>query len=163
MKGQLIFEFLIAGFLFFAIVLYAINYMNVNVTDFKGKFYQNRLQSRAVQISEILMGGTSSMSLMDNSEFNITKIQKFNSTYCSFENYNKLVNDLYLYETTGFAILPDNARIELASIQSGLLLACGPNFPRDALTGTAKAEIGRFGVMQNGSVKETVKLMVVVW
>ena len=35
MKGQFVFEFLIAGLIFFVIVVYSINYLNVSVSDFK--------------------------------------------------------------------------------------------------------------------------------
>ena len=52
MKGQFVFEFLVAGLIFFLIILYSINYLNVNVSDFKDDFYRSRLQGKAIQISD---------------------------------------------------------------------------------------------------------------
>ena len=160
MKGQLIFEFLIAGLIFFAIVLYSINYLNFNVSDFKAKSYQNRLQSKAIQISDILLKSESPFSLSSGQELNMTRIQLFNATYCPPQgNYSKLIDDFYLYETTTFGVSSKNIIIEL-STPSGMLIDCRPKvgiFPRNI----TKAEIGRAGII--GSTKETAKLRVVLW
>ncbi len=157
MKGQFVFEFLIAGLIFFTIVVYTISFLNVNVSDFKSKFYHNRLQSKAIQVSEVLMGGGSYLSIAESSEFNLAKIQEFNENYCNLSEistYQNLVNDLHLYETTVYGVFSDNIKIYLFS-PSETLLDCGPAIPRNV----TKAEIGRVGVF-NG---EMAKLEVVVW
>lgn len=157
MKGQFVFEFLIAGLIFFTVVVYTISFLNVNVSDFKGKFYHNRLQSKAIQVSEVLMGGGSYLSIADSSEFNLAKIQEFNENYCNLSEiitYQNLVNDLHLYETTVYGVFSDNIKIYLFS-PSETLLDCGPVIPRNI----TKAEVGRVGVF-NG---EMAKLEVVVW
>jgi hypothetical protein len=160
MKGQLILEFVIAGFIFFAIVIYTINYLNVNVSDFNGKFYQNYLQTKALQISEILMGDASSLGLMDNAEFNTSKIQSFNSSYCNPGGvYKNLVEKLHLYQKTIFGTLPNDVRIEMNITSSGVtLLDCGPRIPRNI----TRAEIGRLGMLQDGG-SEIANLRIVVW
>lgn len=156
MKGQLIFEFIVASLIFFAIIMYTINYLNVNISDFREKFYQNKLQNKAFQISEILMSGQTSLNIADNGIFNQTRINLFNSTYCGDANYKKLVDILFMYETTNFGVLPNNVNIELDVQSTGVvLLDCGPGIPR----GVAKAEIGRVGLFQ-GSVG---KLGITVW
>ncbi len=159
MKGQFVFEFLIAGLIFFVIVVYSINYLNVNVSDFKSKFYQNRLQSKAIQISEVLMKGSSSLSLAEDSEFNLSKIQEFNNTYCDptdINTYKNLVKDLYLYEKTSYGLFQNDVGIDLINSTSGeTLLDCGLRLPRN----TTRAEIGRLGILD----EEIMKLRVVVW
>lgn len=159
MKGQLIFEFIIAGLIFFAIVLYTINYLNVSVSDFRDKFSQNRLQSKAIQIAEILVASESGLSIADNLKFNLSKIQAFNSTYCPPQgNYRKLAEDLYLYEKNDFGVSPNNAKIELFT-KDGVPLDCGPKVGFQIPRGITKAEIGRIGLFQG----EIAKLRVTVW
>jgi len=154
MKGQFVFEFIIAGVIFFAVVLYTINYLSFNVSDFSSRFYQNRMQSKAIQIAEILMSGESGFSMADNLRFNLTKIQRFNSTYCGDLNYGKFVRDFYLYENTVYGISPNNARVGLFT-RSSVILDCGPRMPRN----TTKADIERVGLYQG----EMAKLRVTIW
>ena len=156
MKGQFIFEFLIAGIIFFVIVVYSINYMNMNVSDFNSKFHHSWLQNKAIQISEVLMTGTSSLSIADGNEFNRTRIDSFNTTYCPpFGDYRKLVKDLYLYETSKFERynISGDVRIILSS-ESEVLLNCGPIRPS-----TPRADIERVGILEG----EVVSLSIVVW
>jgi len=158
MKGQLVFEFIIAGLIFFAIILYTINYLNINVADFRAKFLQNRLQSKAVQVSEILMAGESNLSIADDFEFNLSKIQRFNNTYCNEldpQNITIFSKDFYLYEESDFGIYTNNANIELF-VGDTPLLGCGT---KKIPIGITKAEIGRVGIFQG----EIAKLRVVVW
>ncbi|MEE9323326.1 MAG: hypothetical protein V3U72_02150 [Candidatus Aenigmarchaeota archaeon] len=155
MKGQFIFEFLIAGLIFFTIVLYTISYLNMNVSDFRGKFYQSRLQSKAVQISKVLMSGESPLGLVDDSEFSQVKIQNFNNTYCTLgEKYKNLVDYLYLYEKTVHGFFPNDIKIHLSK-PGETLLDCGPMIPM----GITKGDVGRVGIFEG----ETVKLNIVVW
>jgi hypothetical protein len=158
MKGQFIFEFLIAGLIFFTLIVYTINYLNVNVSDFKSKFYYNRLQSKAVQISEILMGEKSTLSLVEDSRFSMAKIQDFNNSYCrQAGDYAKLIDDLYLKERTTYGLSLDNdVKIYLSSPNEILLLDCPGIITR---SGSPRAEIERLGVLQG----VTVKLRVIVW
>jgi len=152
----MVFEFIIAGLIFFTIIIYSINYLNFNVSDFKNKFYQNRLQSKAFQVSEILMAGRTNLSLTDGERFNASKIYFFNSTYCGDANYKKLAEAFYMYETASFGTLPNDIKIELSVPSSGfLLLDCGPRMPRN----TTKAEVGRMGLYE-GNVA---RLSVTVW
>jgi hypothetical protein len=156
MKGQLIFEFIVAGLIFFAIVLYSINFLNANMSDFREKFYQNKLQGKAFQVSEILIAGESGLGIADGGIFNQSKIAVFNATFCGDSNYKALAEAFYMYETTNFGILPNNLRIDLSVPATGVvLLDCGPRIPR----GNAKAEIGRVGLYQGNIAK----LGVTVW
>lgn len=156
MKGQLILEFVIAGLIFFMIIVYTINYLNMNVADFKSKFYQSYLQTKAIQVSEVLMGD-SSLSLMGNSEFDMLKIQSFGTNYCNPSgNYNNLVKELHLYQKTEAGFFPNDIIIKLDVSGGETLLDCGPRtIPRN----TTRAEIGRFGLLDG----DTANLRIIVW
>ncbi|NIO21509.1 MAG: hypothetical protein GTN76_12405 [Candidatus Aenigmarchaeota archaeon] len=157
MKGQFVFEFLIAGIIFFAIVLYAMNFLNANVSDFRGKFYMDKLQSKALQISEILGNDKSSISLVEGpSLFNISKIRNFNATYCN-GGYTQLRRDFDLIEKTEYGDRMHNINITLTSESGTYVLDCGYTIP----AGTEKAEIERLGVLNENN--ELVKLRVIVW
>ncbi len=83
MKGQFIFEFIVAALMFFMIILFAINYLNINVSDFEGRFYKDEIQSKALWVSEVLTNPSSNITLVDEwPYFNSTKISDFNDTYC---------------------------------------------------------------------------------
>jgi hypothetical protein len=55
LKGQAVFEFVIATLFFLAIIIYTINYLNSTVFLFSGEYRTNSLESRAWQVSEILV------------------------------------------------------------------------------------------------------------
>ena len=55
MKGQLIFEFIVAALFFFFIMIYVINYLNTNVDTFATASYQGSLQANANRIAELLV------------------------------------------------------------------------------------------------------------
>jgi hypothetical protein len=156
MKGQFIFEFLVAGIVFFAIILYMINYLNVNVLDFKNRFYMDELESKALKVSEMLTGEKSNLSLVDRwPVFSESKIKDFND-YCK-DNYDKLVRDLDLWERTVYGERPHKVKIKI-NTTSGSLLDCGPaNLPDSA----SIAEAERFGVLN--TAKELIILKVFVW
>ena len=57
MKGQLIFEFVIATLFFLAIVMYTISYLNTTVFAFSENHYSSMLENNAWQASEALVTG----------------------------------------------------------------------------------------------------------
>ncbi len=57
MKGQLVFEFVVSTVFFLAIIMYTINHLNTTVFLYSGDHYTNSLESKAWQISEVLVRG----------------------------------------------------------------------------------------------------------
>jgi len=158
MKGQFVFEFLIAGLIFFAVVLYAMNYMNTNVSEYRGGFYTDKLQSKALQISEILGNEKSSLSLVESPFlFNVSKIEKFNATYCDYDGYTELRSAFELVEKTDYGERIHNLNITLLGESGESLLQCGHTIS----VGIEKAEIERFGVLNEND--KLVTLRVTVW
>lgn len=154
MKGQFVFEFLIAGIIFFVVVIYSINYLNVNVADFKSKFHQSALQNKAIQVSEVLMKGYSHLSVADDFEFSLQKIGEFNQTYCPPEgDYSRLVGELHLYEKTSYGEFPGDIKIEISN-STDLFMSCGPRVP-----GSPRADMERLGMLNGGIVR----MRVIVW
>lgn len=54
-KGQMVFEFIVAAVFFLAIIIYVINYLNTTVSLYDNEYYSGYLESRAMEISEILV------------------------------------------------------------------------------------------------------------
>jgi hypothetical protein len=54
-KGQMVFEFAVAALLFFSIMFFIITYLNQNVRSFSSDAYLEILQSKAFQISDMLL------------------------------------------------------------------------------------------------------------
>ncbi|MEM5871581.1 MAG: hypothetical protein QW051_01775 [Candidatus Aenigmatarchaeota archaeon] len=155
-KGQLVFEFVIAGIVFFTILFFSINYLNSNSLTFRENAYQNYLQTKSLQISEILTNENSSLSLVDSSGFSQNKIDVFNNTFCkTSDGYKKLLKDLNLYKDVSSIQIPNNIKILLITEDEKILLDCGLNNPKNI----QKAEITRINLYNN----KIAKLNVVVW
>jgi hypothetical protein len=55
MKGQMIFEFVVAAMLFFAIIFYVMGFLGSSVDAFSSGHHENFMQNKAIQISELLV------------------------------------------------------------------------------------------------------------
>jgi hypothetical protein len=55
LKGQLVFEFIVATLFFLAIIMYTINYLSSTVFLYSSDHYTNTLESKAWQVSEMLV------------------------------------------------------------------------------------------------------------
>jgi hypothetical protein len=158
MKGQFVFEFIIAGIIFFSIVLYAMNYLNMNVSVFRERFYTDRLQSKALQISDILGNENSPLGIVERPfVFDTERIKNFNATYCDDGGYTGLREDFELVDKTAYGERLHNVNITLATVAGTPLLQCGYTVP----SGTEKAEVERFGILNEN--KELVRMKIVVW
>ncbi len=152
MKGQIIFQFIIAAVIFFSIVLFIITYLNSTVSAFGNDAFADALQAKAAQISEVLVknpgvwNGSTPAALGIAAGWpvlNQTKMELLGK-YCSsdFEGLRRLlglderVSDFSEKElTAGIKIFRDNIGV----------LDCGPD-PPSARTGSVK----RFAVSEDG-------------
>jgi hypothetical protein len=55
MKAQMAIEFVVAAVIFFSLILYVLTFMNSSISEYRDEFYVNDLQSRVIQISELLV------------------------------------------------------------------------------------------------------------
>lgn len=80
MKGQLVFEFIIAAVLLFAIIMYIINYLSINFSSFSKEFYSDNLENKLLQISEILILDNNTGLVKNWPVLNYTKIMELNQS-----------------------------------------------------------------------------------
>jgi hypothetical protein len=100
MKAQLIFEFLIAGAIFFGIVVYGVTLMNSNVSMFRDNFYVDKLNSKAIRMSEVLASGDPQVGLAPNWPFfERERIDGFMSICNTPNGYNNLIDYFELNDT----------------------------------------------------------------
>ncbi len=135
MKGQFIFEFVVACLMFFMIIVFAINYLNLSVSDFSGRFEGDEVQAKALWVSEVLTNPGSNMSLVDEwPYFSPSRIEDFDDTYCGSgkrAEFNSLKKELNVRfeDDFGSRMLP--MRIMILSDATGMddegnkILDCG--------------------------------------
>ncbi len=162
-KGQMIFEFIVAAVLFIGIIIYVINHMSYNVSVFSEDFYTNKLENKAAQIVELLVRNEGMWSggepqIIGLSEqwpvLNYSKIMMLKD-YCSNpENYARLLNDFGL-EKRIFSITPEYLEMRiLVSGDAGTVLDCKAG----SLPDKPKAIAKRYALNESGEI-----LTVSVW
>lgn len=167
-KGQMVFEFIIAAVLFFTIILYVINYLNVNVSAFSSGFYVDDLESKAVQISELLVHnkgkwtGVTPVVVGLAEEWpvlNSTKIQWLNNSCSDAAGYIDLLGKFDLVEKPYLIEKPRyDMKIHIKNETGALLLDCASPYRRDLPQNISVANMERFAVSEYGSV-----LIIDVW
>jgi hypothetical protein len=55
MKGQMVFEFIVAAVIFIGVVLYVVLLLNSTISSYTGDYSKNALNEKALRISEILV------------------------------------------------------------------------------------------------------------
>ena len=110
MKGQMVFEFIIATVLFFSIVFYVLNFLNTQTEIYSADYLTNELQSKGFQISEMLVhnqgiwydDGSASVIGLSNKWpiLNSTKINMLED-YC-LNHYDELLEKLDMEMATPY-------------------------------------------------------------
>ena len=134
LKGQMVFEFVVATILFIGIVFYVIATLNGTMSDFTGNYYRNRINEEAQRVSEILVhtrgvweygappvpkqpGLAAEWPVLDDMQI------KYLSSYCeNTENAKKLASLLGLegrWRAGGMRIMLSNASQIIASCWTG--------------------------------------------
>lgn len=141
MRGQMVFEFIVAAALFFGIVFYVITYLSGIVSTYSNDFAGSSLENKVLQISEFLVhSGLSDRWPVLNS----TKMAELNLS-CSAD-YAGLLQKLEL----------ENYKIRIQINETGNtnpLVECGPDLSR-----YAKVNVKRFALSESGS-----KLVMDLW
>lgn len=91
MKGQLVFEFVIAAFILFGIILFTINSLSANMNLYHTNYVSNFLESRALQITEVLMNDPKNGIVDEWPMLNENKMTNFNSS-CNGDYINMIIN-----------------------------------------------------------------------
>jgi len=147
MKAQMVFEFVLATILFFAVVFYIINYLSFSMDAFGRSLYSDRLESRVVQISELLVKNRGVWEGYDPVVLGLAKdwpvlsydkIQGLNQT-CA-ENYSRIIELLDLGQ--------HSIRIQINESGKGEpLVDCG-----QFSLGVSRAGVKRFALSEGNEV-----------
>lgn len=157
MKGQMVFEFVVAAVIFFGIIFYTINYLNSSVSAFSGDLYINNLETKVVQISELLVH---SSGVWDDSTpktvglskkwpvLNMTKIQLLDD-FCNYTaNYTYLLQNLGLEESRFGGTQTYSIKIRINESDNPVaLLDCGPSLPEKRMV-----NIKRFALSEDNKI-----------
>ncbi len=145
----MIFEFLIAAMVFFSIIFYILNYLSTSVATFSSDAYNDVLQSRVMQISELLVRTEGKW--INNTPVAVGLVKSWpvlgggkiaGLDYFCEKNYTSLLGMLGLLE--GAYNRTYNVQI---MINNGEVLDCG--FPP---RGAQIAKVRRYALSENRSI-----------
>jgi len=165
MKGQLVFEFVVAAVLLFAIIIYSLNLLNINMTEYRNDYHRNDLEIRATQISELLVHNTGDytdpiiLGLSSGwTTLSVNDMTTLQTTCSNAVGYASLLESLDLLETPYMSAKPNiDFNITIQNI-SAVLVSCGDtssdHVPTNVHVGYAK----RFSYSEDGSI-----LSIEVW
>jgi hypothetical protein len=153
MKGQMIFEFVVAAMIFFGVLFYIISLLNDNVRTFSTDSFEDSMHTKVLQISEHVLHSKGNWDGVEPDiglakhwpVLSYEKIEKF-SSYCD-ENYHSLVEMLGLVETYyAIGTLRHNIKIEIDD-NGNVILNCGPDkIPKRYFS------VRRFAVSENNTI-----------
>ena len=151
MKGQMVFEFVVAAVLFIGIVVFVMNILNANVAAFTNDYYKASMDAKAVAASESLLRGPDGLG-----KWPVIETGKA----ASFEAWcNTAAN--YTAELTRFGLTdkPYNGtydvRIIIKEIDSGTVrMDCRPQVGPIMPGEVSGANVRRLGIMDTGEIVE---------
>jgi hypothetical protein len=156
MKGQMIFEFIVAAIVFFGIIFYVLSYLNVNVTTMSTDYYSNSLESKAVGISELLfktqgfwVGGIpDSIGLASEwPELDSQKIEWLRVYCLEAGGYTDILDKLGLKEELPIGEVTYKVRVNIGGER-----ICGPSVPKDI----GRGSITRYLVVDGNITKSEI-------
>jgi hypothetical protein len=164
MKGQLVFEFVIAAFILFAIVIYSINYMAISMNRYHERFLSNFLESRSLQISEVLMndpvnGLVSRWPLLD-----MQKMDDFNRSCYTDDGYLDMLYNFSMIEDIPYTEL-HHLHVLVNATDGEEYVDCGRSPPQNITAMhyiASSATVTRFGYIPPPENKIAM-IEVVVW
>jgi hypothetical protein len=155
------FEFIVAVLVFFSIIFFILNYLGAAVQSYDTGFFQEDMESKASQISELMVMNKGVwieaepvvLGLSrDWPVLNSTKIQWL-SVYCSYPaNYTKLMNSLGVHPRSMVKIQVNGTRADGSPYE---LATCNIREPVGS-----KVESKRFALNESGG---TVVVSVKIW
>lgn len=151
----MVFEFVVAAIVFFGIIMYTISYLSSSVSTFSNELYMNNLETRAIQISELLVhnpgkwvdGEPRVIGLSGDwpvlSSMRIGELQAF----CQDPvNYTYLQQNLGLEEDRFGSTQIYNINVRINE-SNNVLLDCGPSPPEKRMV-----NVERFALSEGGGI-----------
>ncbi len=156
MKGQLVFEFIVAVVLFMGVVVYTLNTLNANVSAYTGDYFAMNMESKVVAASEAVLrttegaGVAKEWPVLDNESVNSLK-QRCES------NYVGVLNDLNLLERPAPFVGAEYYKVRILIEDGGsVVMDCSPHVVGRVPENIASAHVRRYGVLSGGVVEVNV-------
>ena len=165
MKGQLVFEFIIAAIIFIGIIVFVLNILNANVSIFSSEYQAYNLESKAIAASEAFVRTASGVGVaLDWPVLDPDKLTELvvldmdgnaNGLCNDIDNqYDTLLSLLNLVERPGLQNTY-NVNIEVDKLDDSFnYLNCGKTFPE----GVFSASIERFAILEGAPVRVVVNV-----
>jgi len=154
MKGQMVFEFVIAALILFTIVVYVINFLASAMGAYHSRFSGSFLESKAIQISEVLMNDPVEGLSYEWPQLDAEKMADFDAGCQDVDSYIALIGDFGLVENEPFEIY-HHMSIMVNSTDGTSYVDCGRT-PPEMMT---RSVVTRFGVLPSGGLA-TIQVMV---
>ena len=106
MKGQMVFEFVIAAIILFTIIIYVINFLSSIMGVYHSRFSGSFLESKAIQISEVLMNDPVEGLSYEWPAFDGERMSDFDAECQDADGYMALIKQLGLVENEPFESQP---------------------------------------------------------
>ena len=162
MKGQLVFEFVIAALMLFSIIIYTINYLSINSNLYHERFLSNMLESKAVQVSEILLNDPVDGIVDEWPLLDTVKMSAFESSCNS--DYEETLRDFNLIDDFPYSEL-HHLSVVVNATDGQVYVDCGrtpPPIQNIWYQAASKATVTRYGyIPPPGDKLATIE--VVVW
>jgi len=154
MKGQLVFEFVIAALILFTIVIYTINFLSSTVGNYHSRFLSSFLESKALLISEIVMNDPSGGIVSEWPLLSPERMTDLNDTCRNEEGYYQILQKLGLVEEKPYEIYHHmNILVREGGIE---YVNCGRLPPGNM----SKAVVTRYGLLASN---EIAPVQITVW
>jgi hypothetical protein len=138
MKGQLVFEFVIAAMILFSIVIYSVSYSVGTVNAFHRGFVSDSLQSWALKVSDTLLNDPANGIVSEWPDISISGMSALQSE-CS-NDYDSVLERFGLARRSSFD-RPLHIYVTVEDEGGSGIMTCG-DFPPPSLE---KATVTRFG------------------
>jgi hypothetical protein len=153
MKGQLVFEFVLASLILFSVIIYAITYMTGSVGSYHGEFVSNSLESWVVKVSDVLLrsperGIVSEWPMLDSNKYAQLESE------CQ-SDYDMVIERFGLVRKVTYD-RPLHLYVSVEGVDGVTYMTCG-NVPPQRIN---RATITRFALLPSNDVA---RVMVTVW
>lgn len=152
MKGQLVFEFIIAAVVFIGIIVFVLNLLNSNVALFTEDYFSQALESKAVAASEAVLKTNGTVGLAK--EWPVLSDQALSgfAANCTTD-WSEMLKQLDLDAKPSFGTYDMRLEVRTLPAQT-LLLECAPG--SQVPSGVPVATVKRYALTEaGGSVRAT--------
>ena len=153
MKGQLVFEFVIAALILFFVVIYTINYVSDSMNLYHASFVSNYFESRSIQVSDVLLNDPVNGIVR---EWPLLSMGKMSGLENLCDNDYYLVLERFDLDRKASYDRPLHLYVSVDSINGTNYMVCGSVPPPR----TEKATTTRFGLLPSSDIA---RVEVTIW